>query len=169
MRYIATFSVPFGRPFSVVLQARSVREIREIASALANGPREASAAIRAAFEVANEALLRNLSATRYPRRDPATWSLVHVAKEDSGRIEWARAARIARRGVAIDSALKAARVLRDTSSDHLSFRDAGAMARRFCGSVSAERARCRAHFSGYGVSGGVPMLSGQRVYARAAA
>jgi hypothetical protein len=71
MRYIATFTVPFGRPFNVEFDARGARIAAKVAA------ERTLPAFAQAFRDYNG---RQWSANG----DPASWSLVSLVREDDG-------------------------------------------------------------------------------------
>lgn len=97
MRYIATFTVPFGRPFNVDFDARGARSAARLAA------ERTLPAFARAFANYNGQHWRASAA-------PADWTLVSLVREDDGpgRVCWGAAARLMRRGVPQDAALRAA-------------------------------------------------------------
>lgn len=157
MRYIATFTVPFGRPFNVEYDARGPRIAARIAA------ERTLPAFARAFSNYNGRQWQASAA-------PADWTLVSLVREDDGpgRVCWGAAARLMRRGVPQDAALRAAaRADESMSLDWIAQRKPGAAVRAW-GTARDRRSALpgSGQFPGvafyrYGeTSNGYPMLAG---------
>lgn len=155
MRYIATFTVPFGRPFNVEFEARGARIAARLAA------ERTLPAFERAFANYNGRQWR--ASAR-----PADWALVSMVREDDGpgRVCWGAAARLMRRGVPQDAAIRAAaRVAESLHDDWISARTPGyavrAWGERHYRTRIQPGSRPGVAFSRYGETGnGYPMLAG---------